>query len=240
MAELSFQDHEVYKMLGYKLREAGQKEDAIYVFRKVMEWRPDEPQSYRDYALALAGAGYAQRALDTLYYALNRKYDSDIMNKYGGISEIIITEINQLITAARKPLNTSAIPAFMIQPMPVDARVVINWNMDDTDIDLWVTDPAGEKCYYDHQQTNAGGRISKDFTQGYGPEQFMIRKATKGKYKIQVNYYGDRQLRLAGPTTIFAEIYTHYGTPRQQRRLITLQLQDSNEKETAYIGSFSF
>ena len=30
--------------------------------------------------------------------------------------------------------------------MPVDLRIVMNWNMNNTDIDLWVTDPNEEKC----------------------------------------------------------------------------------------------
>ena len=42
-----------------------------------------------------------------------------------------------------------------------------NWNKDNTDIDLWVTDPNGEKCMYNHKSTEIGGRLSDDFTGGF-------------------------------------------------------------------------
>jgi Ca-activated chloride channel homolog len=123
--------------------------------------------------------------------------------------------------------------------MPVDTRVVLNWNMNDTDIDLWLTDPNGEKCYYSHKTTAIGGRISDDFTNGYGPEQFLLKKAIKGVYTIEANFYGERQLKLAGPTTVMAEIYTHYASGRQQRKIITIQLEKSGE-QTLMVGKFSF
>lgn len=50
--------------------------------------------------------------------------------------------------------------------------------------------------------------FSKDFTQGYGPEQYLIRNAVKGKYQIKSNYFGERELTENGPATIMVEIYT--------------------------------
>lgn len=44
--------------------------------------------------------------------------------------------------------------------MPLDLRVVLTWYADNTDIDLWVTDPKGEKAFYGHQLTYQGGRMS--------------------------------------------------------------------------------
>ena len=123
--------------------------------------------------------------------------------------------------------------------MPVDIRVVAAWNMDNTDMDLWVTDPNGEKCYYSHKSTDIGGHLSNDITQGYGPEQFLLKKAIKGKYKIEMNYYGDRQFKIAGPTTVMVEIYTHYGESRQERKIITLQMQ-KGQTGGILIGEFNF
>ena len=119
--------------------------------------------------------------------------------------------------------------------MPSDVRVVMNWNMNNTDIDLWVTDPNGEKCFYSHKTTAMGGRISDDFTEGFGPEQFLLKTGAKGKYKIQIDYYSDTQATLAGPTTIMAEIYLHYGTTKEVKKIVTLQMQKEKEGEV-FIG----
>ena len=52
-----------------------------------------------------------------------------------------------------------------------DLRVTISWNTDATDVDLWVMEPDGTKCFYQHNHTKNGGELSQDQTQGYGPER---------------------------------------------------------------------
>ncbi|TDQ11381.1 VIT domain-containing protein [Pedobacter metabolipauper] len=239
LTELDLENSEIYKSLAYKLTQAGDPETALFISKKVVKWRPMEAQSYRDYALALANCGKYQQALDTLYQVLTKSYNADISNRDQGIEEIILAEINNLIVLHGDHLNTSRIDPKLIFKLPVDVRVVLNWNKIDTDIDLWVTDPNGEKCYYKNKLTAAGGRISDDFTGGYGPEQFMIKKAIKGKYIIHVDYYGDNHISISGPTVVMAEIYTNYGKVNQERKVITLQM--SGKKDNGIlIGSFEF
>lgn len=240
MAEIDIENHELYKLLGYKLREAGAYEEAVIVFRKVLQWRPQEPHSYRDYGLALADAGHYQQALDTLYTALKKNYSESTSGMYRGIEEIIVTEINQLISLHKGKLDISGIDSKLIHAMPTDVRVVLNWNKNDTDMDLWVTDPNQETCYYSHKETLIGGRISTDFTRGYGPEQFLLKKAVHGKYQVKVNYYGDQQFKLSGPTTVMAEIFTHYADGREERKLITLQMEKGGKQEGVLVGEFQF
>ncbi|RAJ37207.1 VIT domain-containing protein [Pedobacter cryoconitis] len=239
LAELDLENAEIYKTLTCKLRETGHVKAELFASHKVLEWRPMDAQSYRDYALALADCGEYQRALDTLYTVLNQSYSMDNADRDHGIEEIILAEINNLINLHRAKLNSRKIDKRVIFNLPVDVRVVMNWNKKDTDIDLWVTDPNGDKCFYGNKRTKAGGRISDDFTSGYGPEQFMLKKAIRGTYKIEVNYYGDSQLSISGPTTIMAEIYTHYGTKDQERKIIALQLSDKKQGGV-FIGEFTF
>ena len=232
IADMELENASLYRLLGYRLKEYAEYELEAYVCQKVIQWRPMEPQSYRDYALALSDAGHHQQALDTLYSVLTQSYAHNINRRSMGIEEVVVTELNQMI-AKNKQLNTSAIDKELIKSMPVDIRVVINWNMNNTDIDLHVTDPNGETCFYSHKATALGGRISQDITQGYGPEQFMLKKAVKGKYKVYVNYFGDSQVKAEGPSTIMVEVYTGYSGNNQQRQISCLQMT----KETKPSGN---
>lgn len=225
LAELENGSYELYKMLGYKLKETGEYDGELTAFKKVIELRPLDPQSYRDYALALEDEGLYQQALDQLYEGMTKSYSDEMHRIYNGIEEIFLVEINRLAAIHKAGLQLKAIPTAIIQPIPVDVRVVMNWNMNNTDIDLWVTDPNEEKCMYNHKTTATGGRISDDFTEGFGPEQFLLKNAVKGKYRIEINYFGDTQTTLAGPTTVMAEIYTHYGMPNEEKRIVTLQME---------------
>jgi len=220
----------LFRLLGYRFREYGEFELAVYACKKVVDWRPIEPQSYRDYALALSDAGKKQEAINFLYSVLTLSFTGNINQRSSGIEEVIVTELNNMI-ALNKNLNISGIDKKLIYAMPVDIRVVINWNMNNTDIDLHVKDPNGEKCSYNNKRTALGGRISNDITQGYGPEQFMLKKAVKGKYEVFVNYFGDSQVKAEGPSTVMLEIFTDYSDGMQQRQVVCLQLSKENKQE---------
>jgi hypothetical protein len=198
-----------------------------------------EPQSYRDYALALADNGEAQAALDSLYEMLMKPYSENIKRRSRGIEEVAVMEINHLI--AKNPnLNTSKIDKRLIIDIPIDVRVVMNWNINNTDIDLHVIDPNGEECDYSHGKTRIGGRISTDNRGGYGPEQFMLKKAIKGKYKVYTNYFSAREFAADGPSTIMVEIYTKYADKTEQRKVVSLQIQKKMRRNSGKVDVAEF
>ena len=74
----------------------------------------------------------------------------------------------------------------------------LSWTTNDTDIDLWVTDPAGETIYYAHEASYSGGYLDRDDTDGYGPENiYWVKDIPDGTYTVQVHYYGPSD----GPAT---------------------------------------
>lgn len=243
IADLDIENEELYKLLAYKLKQAEIYDKELFITRKVLEWRPFDPQSYRDYALALEDNGQYQQALDNLYSILMQSYTRELADRDDGIEETVLMEINGLISRYGKKLDLKNINPKIIADLPVNIRVVLNWNKDDTDIDLWVTDPDNERCYYGNSQTAMGGRLSNDFTGGFGPEQFLLKKAVKGKYKIRTNFFGERQVGIAGPTAIMAEVYINYATGRQERKIVVFQNQKENgnhDDDGILIGEFEF
>ncbi|MDR3001726.1 MAG: DUF2135 domain-containing protein [Fibromonadaceae bacterium] len=230
IADLELENASLYKLLGYKLKEYGEYTLQKFIYQKVIQWRPMEPQSYRDYALALADNGEFQAALDSLYGVLTRTYSGSIKNRSRGIEEVVVTEINQLIS--KNPnLNTSQIDKRLLINIPVDIRVVINWNINNIDIDLHVRDPNNVECFYKNKRTDTGGRISADNRSGYGPEQFMLKKAVKGKYQVYVNYFSAREFAVDGPLTIMAEIFTKYADKTERREVVSLQMPNAKKKD---------
>ncbi len=238
VADLNLNDHELYKMLAYELKAQQQFTQTLFVTKKVLDWRPQEPQSYRDYALALSNLGLHQNALDTLYYILTKEFDEQTVAGYNGIEETILFEINKILQT--ETVNRTKLDSGVVVTLSSDVRVVLNWNMNDSDMDLWVFDPNNEKCFYSHNATKIGGRLSDDFTAGYGPEQFVLKTATKGKYQIKLHYYGDGQQKIVGSATVMAEVFTNYGQPNEMRQIITLQMKSETNKEGIFVGEFEF
>ncbi len=78
--------------------------------------------------------------------------------------------------------------------------------------------------------------MSDDFTGGYGPEEFALRTAKPGTYRVEANFYDDRQQLVTGATTLQLWLSTGFGTTRQQDRRITLRLK--GQSETILVGEF--
>jgi Ca-activated chloride channel family protein len=156
--------------------------------------------------------------------------------RFPEIENIVLAEINAIIARAARPLNVSRIDPRLRASQPLDLRVIMTWDADNTDIDMWVTDPDGEKSFYGNPLSRQGGRMSNDFTGGYGPEEFSLRFAKPGKYRVEANYYGNRQQVLAGATTLQLKLFTAFGTKAQKEQVTTLRLKDN--QETVFVGEF--
>ena len=69
-------------------------------------------------------------------------------------------------------------------------------------MDLWVTDPNGEKCFYSHLQHQNRGHMSPDYTGGYGPGGISSQTSPTRQIPRAANYYGNRQQISCGATTV--------------------------------------
>lgn len=235
LAELKLDNTDILRALGNKLVERGEFGAAAYIFEKLTKMRSEVPQFYRDLALAAERAGDRQKAVDALWYVASRNWDS----RYAEIQQIALNDMNAIIASAKtERLDLAKIDSKLMENFDMDLRIVLTWNTDDCDVDLWVTDPNGEKCFYGHKQTLLGGRMSRDFTQGYGPEEFCIKNAKRGVYKIEANYFGNRQQKILQPVIVQAEVYTNFGRANQSKQVLTLQLDDI--KQTFFIGDVEF
>ena len=232
LAEMDLENRHILRILGYRLLQANRPALAIPVFRKVLELSPEEPQSYRDLGLALGANRQYQQAIDTLYEVVVKPWHG----RFPDVEIITLAELNAIIATNGDKLDLSRIDPRLIKNLPLDLRVVLTWDADNTDIDLWVTDPNGEKAFYGHQLTYQGGRMSLDFTGGYGPEEFSLKRAKPGKYKVEAQYFGDRRQAVTGPTTLQVKLATRFGTAEQKEQSITLRLK--GRQETVFVGEF--
>ncbi len=234
LAEMNLENTDILRALGNKLMEREAYALAVPVFEKLVKLRSEIPQFYRDLGMAYYYAGEEQKAVDTLYSVAYKSWDA----RFAEVQQIALNDMNSIIARSSGKLDTQAIDKKLMQNFDVDVRVVLTWNIDSCDVDLWVTDADGEKCFYGNKLTANGGRMSRDFTQGYGPEEFCIKVAPGGKLKIEANYFGNHQQKLLQPVTVQAEVYTNFGRANQKREILTLQLD--SVKQTFFIGDVAY
>jgi tetratricopeptide (TPR) repeat protein len=264
IAELQLEDAALVRILGHRLEQLDYLDLAVTTFEQALAMRPEEPQSYRDLALVLARRAEQRSTLarsasegpaaskspaaksatpredyDRALGLLNRVILGTWDARFPEIELFAVEEANQMLPKA-KAAGVSGIPLDprLIQLLDVDVRIVMTWHADNTDIDLWVTEPSGEKAFYAHNRTTTGGLVSSDFTGGYGPEEYMVRRAMHGMYKIQSDYFGSRATQLLGPITVQVDVFTNYGRPNQKHKSLTVRLAE--QKQHVDIGEIEF
>jgi tetratricopeptide (TPR) repeat protein len=235
ISELELENPALLRILAHRLAQLEELEISAGIFAEVLEMRKEEPQSYRDLALVLGRLQKYQRAINLLYQVVLKTWD----NRFPEIEVIALEEMNNLIVKAKEAgITEFNVDERLIKPIDVDLRIVMTWDADMTDMDLWVIEPTGERAYYKNPKTAIGGLVSRDFTRGYGPEEYMIRKARTGTYEIKTNFYGSSSQKIAGAVTLQVDVFTNYGRADEKRRSVTLRLKD--KKETFTVADVEF
>ena len=222
------------RLVGYRLLDLKQPSHAVRLFQQVQGNRPFEPHSYRDLARGMEESGMFGPAALQYEIMLAGQWH----NRFHESLKIVAREeyIRMMQEAVRRKEVRPEVKEYFgerleklgsNQPQS-DLRVTISWNTDATDIDLWVIEPDGTKCFYQNRKTLLGGELSEDQTQGYGPERYQMIKAAPGNYTVIVHYFAQNPNLIGGETHVNVAITRHAGTPQEtvERHNVILKKKD--------------
>jgi tetratricopeptide (TPR) repeat protein len=206
--ELRPKDAEALRLVGYGLLALGQFPAATELFEHVRLNRPFEPQSYLEEALALDAAGRPAEAARNWEIVLARTWKRhDAQTKtvaayhYARMLAALAKHPRLAEESARLEARRRELAEF-VRMKPLDYQLTTHWNSDGTDIDLWVVEPNGEKCFYRQPRTKLGGWLHWDITDGLGPELYHAPEAAPGTYFVVAHYYGNNSQRYVVPTAM--------------------------------------
>lgn len=192
---------------------------AYHLYLRVAESRPFEPQSYLSLARCAEESGKADLALAWYTVALEGKWDA----RFGDFERIAAFDSLHFMRKLERGELRSEMSSWAAEQMPkitslvgygeADLAVSIQWNTDATDIDLHVIEPGGEHCYFSHRDTALGAHLSRDVTQGYGPELYVLKNVKSGPFSVYVHYFSGDPKKTAVRTKILATVYQRWGSP---------------------------
>lgn len=221
IVELHPRNPQALRLVGYYLMGWKRPSEAAQVFLRVLERRSFEPHSYRDLARALIKRNQFALAAALYEILLAGTWHS----RFGRIQTIAREEYAMLVrqalrTKELKPEIQSILERrksmLGLKVNRSKLRVTVTWNTDNTDIDLWVIEPGGEKCYYSHRKTRNGGSLLDDITRGYGPERYEHTGNLEGKYNVKLHFYGHRSNVLGNETHASVVMVMNAGTPNER------------------------
>jgi len=232
--------------VAFSAMKLGLSEHAFYLLKKVTEKVPHEPHSYQFIAQILTDMEMYDLAM--IYYEI--AYTAEWNDRFEDIKAIIgldylrflqLTEksgfklLSNKIAAKRKKSLISFLENdehdLDIELDSINLMITMNWNTDDSDIDLYVVDPLGDTCSYKKTNTKSGGYITDDNTEGYGPEMYINPSKNKGKYKIMCEYYDDSDSRVSTRTQVYVIIYKNWGKENEKVIRKVVALRDEKEMQ---------
>lgn len=224
------------RLVGWRLLDMKQPVHAARLFERVQRSRPFEPHSYLDLARALEECGkYGMAAVQyelvlagTWHQRFHQSLKVVAAEEYARMMRAAIQA--KAVKGELADLFGDRLEKMDPRKFQSDLRVSISWNTDATDIDLWVIEPTGEKCFYQNRNTKLGGQLTEDVTQGFGPERYVMKKAAKGEYVVLVHYYSVNPNLLAGETHVSVIVTRNAGTPQEEVQRHTVILKKHNEQ----------
>jgi tetratricopeptide (TPR) repeat protein len=247
LTEFKLDNTDLLRVLAWRLRDMKDLDDAILIARKNIKLRPSHNHLWHELALLLEmrarqnmNAVDAHEALECYKKAAFELYENWYARSERAVALVSIEEFNALASWIERqnwPNKKPVIPAIdqnFKKLLDTDLRIIMSWDSDNTDIDLHITEPTTEKIYYSHKRSVEGGLLSADITRGFGPEEYLMKEAPKGEYKISTNYYASHEQNLIGAVTITTTVFKNWGRPNQSQQSIVYRLEnpDHNRSDT--------
>jgi uncharacterized protein YfaP (DUF2135 family) len=113
----------------------------------------------------------------------------------GRISQqlVVAPGVNRVgVSVRRGDQAASDSVTWFVRGEPTDLLVLASWQSHGEIVDLWVREPGGETCKWDHRHTEGGGRLL-DFSAsaiGLGAQGYVTGQVAPGTYRIKLHYWG--------------------------------------------------
>ena len=155
--------------------------------------------------------------------------------RWQGIEIIALREANALIPRLKALGGEVALDERLVANLHSDIRVVMEWTADAVDLDLHVLEPSGENVFYGNRTSRIGGRMTDDMTAGFGPEEYVLRRAPGGRFDIKSNLFASDRIDPNGSPRLRARLIRDFGRPEQREELVEFEM--NNARRDTLIGS---
>ncbi len=229
--------------VAYSAMEYDRPAAAYHLLHHVVLSRPFESSTYLALGQCLTQLGNADMAMIYYEIALAGQFE----NQGAEYQQIVSMDYRSLLRRVVKgELKTSAGSFAHARLESLDQKlrpqndlvITMMWNTDETDVDLHVTEPTGETCWYQNKTTKCGGQITDDITNGFGPEMYTLKNAPDGNFEISAKYYGENQNRMSLPCKVYLTTYRDYGTAKEKVFRDTVRLTNVGDQQVVKVIKF--
>jgi uncharacterized protein YfaP (DUF2135 family) len=119
---------------------------------------------------------------------------------------------------------------------PMELVVLLTWPSEGEIIDLWVREPGGETCKWDHRSTEAGQLL--DFSAdaiGFGSQAYVNGTVSAGTYRLKLHYWGAWAEEDQRASYTYGELISSLDTANEQLRTASAADRPALERRIAQL-----
>ena len=211
IVELKPQDDQALRLVGYVLLQWQMYQEAQQLFTRVRQRRPFEPQNYLMEGMALAALGQVNEAAVRYEIVLQRsfeRFDSYVKP----VAAVLYADLLKGVIQQTSDKSLSKKCRQRLQELEAtrtpQGRLVLFWNLDNTDVDLHVQEAKDVEVYYSNKKSPSGGELFWDNTDGLGPELYEHPQLSREGFAPFVKYFGSSAVEGAAPAATLVAVFT--------------------------------
>jgi hypothetical protein len=219
-----FYNANVLKALAYQHEIEGNKNKARELYVQIIRLRPEYSQSYRDLANSYSDNSSFNKAF-SIYSRYETHVRSDSTHSHTEIDSIIRTESKNLAILHGDEITKGISDEVYKDVWPV--RVLLEWSHSDADFEVQLVHPTNSQYVWKNtmEENYEIKKIQKQI--GYSSKQFYIDDFTKGNWKVNIKYLGNKSFE---PTYVKATVFYNYNNPiRQNKKIQLFKLSEINQ-----------
>jgi hypothetical protein len=202
--------------VAFYLAKFGHERTALHLFRQVADANPSRAEAYIQ-GLAIAQKLDDIEAIQWASLGILRQSWSQDQRAIGENAYRVAQALLERLKSENRTSETQAFDLAFKKALERDCVVLVKWT-GNADIDLSMEEPSGSVCSFRQPRTVSGGVLLGDVAASGKPgvdgftEGYVCDQGFDGKYRLLIrNVWGKP---TSGKVTV--EIYSHYGTDKQQ------------------------
>ncbi len=207
------------------LEQDGRGDQAQRILSEIVEFSPHDFAARTRYARELVGRGKVEQGCGQ--YASAVQLNPAERNTFRTMMSLR-RQHGQHAVAIRRCIVDG------VSKLPVQRAVslVLTWEDDSADIDLHIHEQGGTEVFYSRRESEIGGLLYYDITDGYGPEIYVLGSGPKGAYRLSLVYYGGDAAEVSGTLTVLRDA----GSPQERREDRPFLLRHGSQGDAFDVG----
>ncbi len=227
LAEHMPENLEILRRAARAFRRLGDLETAYELFEHLHEMQPDDAIALYDLARIKQGLGESEEAVTLLWRAVQMA-----QSEYAsGRGIVILEELNGLLAKEKLDASKFGIDPRLVKHVPVELRAVLEWDAEQSNLDLIVRDPTGAwSTLFFGKEFSGSSWWSGNVSRGYGPEAWALQGLIPGNYHFGARFYGDWDDTRKSSVTAEIEFTRNFGTAEETRERRALRIEEKAHK----------